>query len=335
MNEVLMVELFIISFIVIFLLLRLHISIARKRGILAPDVHKLGQPQIPTMGGVVFFSLIPIYLSLIYVIGEVTHRRVPIFNEILAIIATITIAGLIGLIDDLHDLGLKKVPLTIVCVIPILVLRAYYPRLIIPFIGPIRITIVYPLLLIIAFPVVINAINMIDTHNGVMLSAVMSILTPLLIWALIKRDVISATYIVIALGATLAFFVWNKYPAKVFLGNVGSYFMGGLLIMLIVISKLEYIALVAMFPIILHAFYLLTSIKGLMTREKIGEKIGRPVLIKDAVIYPSLDPKAPLVLDRIILIANGPMTEKELIKKFYTIFAFSAILALLTGFLLP
>ena len=98
MNEVLMVELFIISFIVIFLLLRLHISIARKRGILAPDVHKLGQPQIPTMGGVVFFSLIPIYLSLIYVIGEVTHRRVPIFNEILAIIATITIAGLIGLI---------------------------------------------------------------------------------------------------------------------------------------------------------------------------------------------------------------------------------------------
>ena len=323
-----------ITFLIVYVLLWKYVSFAKKRGIVAPDVHKPGMPKIPTMGGVVLFALIPMYALLIILFPNTVHRSIPIVNEVLTIIIVTLSSGLIGLIDDFRDLGLKKVFMSGVLFVPFLVFHAYNPRLLVPFVGRIRITILYPLLLIAAVPVVVNAINMVDTHNGVMLTGVLSVLIPLFLWSILRNDYVSAMYLSIAISAVVAMFMWNKYPAKVFLGNVGSYLLGGLLISLIVISGLEYVALVAMFPIILHGFYLLTSIKGLMTRQQIREKAGKPVKVVDGVIYPNLDPNAPFTLTRLLILAYGPMTEKELVKKFYLVFAFSSILALLTGFIM-
>lgn len=322
------------SFILIYGLTKYYINFAKKRGLLVPDAHKKDKPLIPTMGGVVLFSLIPLYLIAYLFLSDYTvHRSIPLNNELIAIISVIMISGLIGLIDDLKDLGLKKVFASIFVTIPILFFHAYYPRLMVPFVGRIRITIVYPILILLAVPIVVNAVNMVDTHNGVMLSASAFILAPLLLWSIILGDKISILYISVALGAVLGLFIWNKYPARVFPGNVGSYLLGGLLIVLIIITGMEYVALVAMLPIILHGFYLLSSIRGIMTRQKIRMHAGKPVFLKGEVIYPNLDPNAPFTLTRLLIIAFGPMTEKELVRKFYLLFGFSSFLAFITGFI--
>lgn len=311
----------------------LYIKYAKKKGILAPDIHKKDKPLIPTRGGIVLLVLI-IYYVLIPGIGDLPeiHRNIPVLNEIMTIISIIIISSLIGYIDDIKDLGLKKVFLSVLAAAPFYIFHSYYPKLWIPFIGRIRITIVYPVLILLAVPVVINSLNMIDTHNGVMLIGVISVLIPMLLWSIILNDHVALIYLIIALTGTIAIFIWNKYPAKLFLGNTGSYLLGGLLITLIIISGLEFIAFVAMLPIILHGFYLLTSIKGLMTRQVIRKRGGAPVVVEDGIIKPVLDDKAPFTLTRLLILAFGPMTEKELIKKYYLLFAFSSTLAFITGY---
>ncbi len=333
MNIIAVILLSVSVFILLYILAFFYIKYARKRGILAPDAHKIDKPLIPTRGGTVLMALVIFYavLPLIEDLPRV-HRGMLLLNEVMAIVSIIIISGLIGYIDDVTDLGLKKVVLSVLIVFPFYVFHAYYPRLWIPFIGRIRITLIYPILIFLAVPIVVNSINMIDTHNGVMLTGVISVLVPMLLWSLILSDYVAFTYLIIALAGAIALFMWNKYPAKLFLGNVGSYLLGGLLIALIIISGLEFIAFVAMLPIILHGFYLLTSIKGMMTRQVIRSKVGGPVVVENGVIKPVLDEKAPFTLTRLLILAYGPMTEKELVKRYYILFAFSATLAFITGY---
>ncbi len=324
------IMLFLISLTCTYLLVKLYIPIAIKHNILAPDVHKPNNPKIPTMAGIVLFILIPLYSTILFTnIANTYSLKAPF--EILAIVLTIIISGIIGLLDDLLDLGLKKTFLSVIVAFPVLLLNVYYPRPLIPFIGRIRITIIYPILVVLAFLVVINATNMIDTHNGVMLTGAISVLIPMLIWCIILNEIAYVMYIIVAIGALLGLFLWNKYPAKIFPGNVGSYLTGGLLAVLIIITRKEYIALIAMLPFILHGYYLLTSIKGLMTRETIRKKIGKPVKVENGIIYPIKNENAPFTLPRLIVVAYGPMTEKELVSKYYRIFLFSSFLAVLTG----
>ncbi len=333
MNYITLAILILITLVTTYCLAKLYIKWARKRGILAPDAHKIGIPMIPTRGGIVLLVLIPFYVATLLINDLPSiHRSMPVVNEVFAIIVIVFIAALIGYVDDVSDLGLKKVLLSVLIAIPFYIFHAYYPRLWIPFVGRIRITIIYPILISIAVPIVVNSINMIDTHNGVMLTGAISVLVPMFLWSLILNDYISALYISIALSGAIAMFIWNKYPAKVFLGNIGSYLLGGLLIALIIITGFEYIAFVAMLPIILHGFYLLTSIKGMMTRQLIRSRVGSPVIVENGVIKPVLEDEAPFTLTRLMILAYGPMTERELVKRYYVLFSFSSILAFITGY---
>ena len=188
----------------VYILAFMYVSYAKKKGILAPDAHKKDKPLIPTRGGIVLLILV-IFYALVLGINDLPriHRGIPILNEVLAISSIIIISSIIGYIDDVKDLGLKKVFLSVLIVVPFYIFHAYYPRLWIPFIGRIRITIIYPILILLAVPIVVNSINMIDTHNGVMLTGVISVLAPMLLWSIILNDYVALIYLVIALTCLL------------------------------------------------------------------------------------------------------------------------------------
>jgi len=322
---------FLLPFLFQTLILKFYINIAHKKGIIAPDAHKPGNPLVANRGGITFLATIVIFYPLALLFFTM-HGRVPVVNEILATVTSFIIGFIIGFLDDLKDLGLKKVILSPIAAIPFLLLRAYYPKPVIPFIGPIRLTIIYPLILLVAFAIVPNGSNMVDVHNGTLATSVLAVLIPLAIWSLILGDIIAFSYILIGLALTLGFFVYNKYPAKVFAGNIGSYSLGTLLISLIVLSRLEFIAIIAWLPTVLTGFYIISSIGGLMTKEKIAKKKGKTVIVKNGILYPSLEENAPISLSRLILLEKGPMDEKSIIREYYKIYALSATLAIISGF---
>ncbi|MGQ4893284.1 MAG: hypothetical protein ACP6IQ_01520 [Candidatus Njordarchaeia archaeon] len=323
--------LFIVSFILSLVITKLYIDVAKKKRILSPDVHKIGNPLVVNRGGVAFIILPILTLIVPFMLSSWPNRS--LLNESLSIIIATLLGGFVGYFDDNYDLGLFKVILTFLTAVPIIVLQAYYPRPLVPIIGRIRITIVYPLLVLIAMPVVSNAINMIDVMNGVMATSISTTLIAMLFWALFISDIPAACYISIALGITLGFLIFNKYPAKTFPGNIGSYAAGALLGATVIISRQEYIALIALLPVILNGFLLLSSIRGIMSRNVLQAKKGKAVLVQDGVLYANKKANAPLDLTRLILLF-GPLPEKDVIRIYTLLFIESMILSILTGFLI-
>jgi UDP-N-acetylmuramyl pentapeptide phosphotransferase/UDP-N-acetylglucosamine-1-phosphate transferase len=244
---------------------------------------------------------------------------------------TVVIAGAIGVIDDLKPLNARMKPfLTMFASIPILVLGSYTPSIIFPIIGGTRLTRVYPLLIPIVMAVTSNAVNMMDPFNGVM-SGTGSVLTLTLLASAIifgSRDAIVLCCTL--LGVLLAFFYYNRYPSRVFSGDVGSLSVGAALGAIAIIGRLEVVAVIAFMPQIMNAFYGLSTIGRLYERRE----VNRPVtVLEDGRLMASSDPVAPLTLARFVL-ARGPLYEHEAALVFIVLSAISGLLALITTYMM-
>jgi UDP-N-acetylmuramyl pentapeptide phosphotransferase/UDP-N-acetylglucosamine-1-phosphate transferase len=244
---------------------------------------------------------------------------------------TALIAGVIGAIDDLRPLNAKIKPfLTTLACIPILVLGTYTPNIVFPLIGGTRLTIVYPFLVPIVMAVTSNAVNMMDPFNGVMSGTSMVIALTLLVSAIIVRSVDAILLCGILLGVLLPFFYFNRYPSRVFSGDVGSLSVGAALGAIAIMGRLEVVAVVAFMPQIMNAFYGLSTIGRLYERRE----VARPIeVLDDGRLMARSDPEAPLTLARFVL-ARGPLRENEAALVFVTLSAISSLLALITTYLI-
>lgn len=293
-----------------------------KRGIFGIDVHKLDKPKIPEMCGLAI--LIGIAMSsaaALYISPEFS-------TELLAFLSVVFLSGLIGYVDDRQLLGPRLKPLlTALAGFPILLLGIFDPYPVLPIIGRTRLTIVYPLLIPLAIAVPANAVNMMDPLNGVMAGAGSIVTTVLLISSVFLGRWNAALLSAGLLGCLLAFYYYNRFPSKVFSGNVGSLTVGAALGAIVIIGRLEAIGVIAMIPHIMNAFYGLASVGRLFERREITV---RPIkILKDGRLAASSDPKTPITLTRTIL-ADGPKKEKDVVNIFLLLTCFSSILSLLT-----
>jgi len=246
----------------------------------------------------------------------------------LSFIGTFMIAGIIGAYDDLKPLNARVKPiLTAFAGLPIFLMSTYTPSIVFPFIGGTRLTRVYPLLLPIVMAVTSNAVNMMDPFNGVMAGSSSIITVTLLISALILGKSEGVILSAVLLGVLLAFFSYNKYPSKVFSGDVGSLSVGAALGSIAVLGRLEVVAVVAFMPQIMNAFFGLSTIGRLYERRE----VSRPTrLMEDGRMRARADPKAPITLARFIL-ARGPLKENEASMVFMVLSVISGCLALVTA----
>jgi len=298
-----------------------------RRGIVGEDIHKLDRPKIPEMCGLSLWpsTLIPlIFLSLL---------DPPRAHFYLALFSAVVVAGCIGVRDDLKPLNPKVKPaLTAAAGIPILLLSAYSPSPHLPFIGGTRLTIVYPFLVLIALAVTSNAVNMMDVFNGVMPGTCAIVTFTAFITLLVLRRTTEAALPLILLGGLLAFYLFNRYPARVFAGDSGSLFVGAALGSIAIIGRIEIVMIVALMPHIMNAYYGLSSIGRLYERREVEE---RPtVMLPDGRIDATKFRGAPITLTRLIL-AQGPLDEKAVARFMAALTAASCLLAVLTIFLIP
>lgn len=297
----------------------------RRRGITGRDVHKKDRPIVPEMGGIAMLLGLAVstIAGLILLPGQA--------ELLISFFFTALIAGVIGAIDDLRPLNAKIKPfLTTLACIPILFLGTYTPNIVFPLIGGTRLTIVYPFLIPIVMAVTSNAVNMMDPFNGVMSGTSIVIALTLLASALIVRSADAILLCGILLGVLLPFFYFNRYPSRVFSGDIGSLSVGATLGAIAIMGRLEVVAVVAFMPQIMNAFYGLSTIGRLYERRE----VARPIeVLDDGRLMARSDPEAPLTLARFVL-ARGPLRENEAALVFVTLSAISGLLALITTYLI-
>jgi UDP-N-acetylglucosamine--dolichyl-phosphate N-acetylglucosaminephosphotransferase len=313
---------FAVTFVVTFAVTPIVAKAMKQRGITGKDVHKLSKTEVPEMCG------LAVIIGL--VIGTVAYVVVwpGVIREAAAFVGTVLIAGAIGIIDDLHPLGARSKPaLTALACIPILVLGTYVPYAEIPLVGLVRFTIVYPILIPVAIAVTSNSINMMDVMNGAMPGTVAIIsltIVGLLLWS---GDTRTATLASILLAAMLAYYYFNRFPAKVFGGDTGSLSVGAALGALAIFGRIEAVTVVALIPQIMNSFYGLASVRGLRERREI---LQRPTqLLENGLLRASTEKGAPVTLARLILVAR-PWGEREVVRGMMVLTTVSCILAVFT-----
>lgn len=76
---------------------------------------------------------------------------------------------------------------------------------------------------------VTNAVNWLDGLDGITAIYVSMILGTLVLMSLLKGLLLSALILTIIIFSILAFYKYNKFPAKIIMGDGGSYFLGFIL----------------------------------------------------------------------------------------------------------
>jgi len=300
-----------------------------RRGVMGVDVHKPHRPSIPEACGLaIICAAVPPLI-----VAAPLHGWGEPLREYTALTVLGLTAGLIGLWDDLKPLSPRVKPLlTALAGLPILLLHVYTPRPMLPFIGATRLTIVYPLLILVGVAVTANAVNMMDVFNGVMpgTCGIIAAFTTVTLMAMGRWSVAYASAALT--GALAAFYIYNRYPARVFAGDSGSLFVGAMLGGIAIIGRLEIFMIVALMPHIMNAFYSLSSIGRLYERREVA---SRPIrILDDYRLDASPDRRAPLTLARIILV-HGPLDERGLIRIMTALTLLSSILAVSTLLMVP
>ena len=109
-----------------------------------------------------------------------------------------------------------------------------------PLIGDVHIGIFYPIVIFLMFIVVLNAVAFTDGIDG--LAAGLATIALSAYWAIAvvlgynSLAIFTATFI----GAMIPFLYFNIYPARIFMGNVGSHVLGATLVMLAVVLHREF-----------------------------------------------------------------------------------------------
>lgn len=253
MSFKLFIFLSLISFIICFLTLPTWIRKAKARGLVGKDLHKKDHRDVAEMGGiVVVFSVV--YSLLIYIAFDTFYySNNNSITEVLAVVASILIATNIGMIDDLLGwrTGIrqsKKVLLTFLIPVPLMVINAGHNTMAFPFIGTIDIGLLYPLLII---PIGIigasNAFNMLAGYNGLEAGMGVVILSTLGIIAYSNGNTVAILVVVATVSALAALLYFNKYPARVFPGDTLTYPVGAIIAIVAIIGNMEKSAVIIFF----------------------------------------------------------------------------------------
>jgi len=295
------------------------LQVEMRLGFTAVDIHKPTRTIVAKSGGIALMISLALGATLWKLLGVLESATLPY-------LAAALVAGAIGLVDDLAHLGVRlKLILFVLPSLPVLAHGAYYPRPYVPPVGYLRLTVIYPLLVVIAYDVLANAFNMCDTHNGIVPAVFLIYCASVLAAVLMPGPeplVGFYSLLAIASAVVLGYIPLNIYPAKMLNGNTGSHLIGALVASLAIASRREYVALMLLVPQILNGFLIVSSV-GVKSKES----LERPTHVSQGVILPNCNPRAPLSLVRLLVLGEG-LAEKELVKRYLIVQVVNSLLAL-------
>jgi UDP-N-acetylglucosamine--dolichyl-phosphate N-acetylglucosaminephosphotransferase len=312
-----LIIIFLVGFFVTFKFLPLLIKFMNKKNYIGYDIHKNTRPKVAESGGIVLvvgFSFASIFLMLFFP---------EIINESFIFLLTVISAGVIGFIDDRKKLKSRyKITLSIFCGSAIFVANFFSFITIssptIPFLDKTRLNFIYPLIIPVIVAVFANSVNMLEGYNGEGSGTCLIVVIFLFICGIIWNSAEAVFFTIPVIAVIIPFFIYNKYPAKVFPGDVGTLSMGAMIACIMFFGSLEVATFCALLTHIFNSFYVINSVRGFFESSDIHKDKSDIILLEDDRIQASDKRDAALTLPRLIL-AKGPLTEPELVNNFFVL----------------
>ena len=323
-----LIVIFFVGFFITYFILPHIMNLMKKKGYVGYDIHKNARPEIPESGGlsiVIGFTATAILLMIFFM---------DFFNEILIFLLTVLLAAAIGFIDDRKKLRSRyKIILSIFSGIPILL--ANYSNFvnisspIIPILDRTRLTIIYPILIPIIIAISTNTVNMLEGYNGEGSGTCLIAVCFLFFCSIIWDSTEGLLFTIPVIAVLIPFFIYNKYPAKVFPGDIGTLSMGAMIACIMLFGSLEIATFCVLLIHIFNSFYVIYSVRGFLESDKIRETKEDIILLENDQIKASDQKEAALTLPRLIL-AKGPLSEADLVNNFLAISIICGILSIIS-----
>jgi len=233
-----------------------------------PNQRKIHKVVTPRAGGLAIF--IGVAAGLLYLKPEHIH----LFEISLgAIVILIT-----GLLDDRYDIRpTVKLAGQIIAATFLISSGLIIERVTLPFIGMVELGPLSVLITILWVVGVTNAINLIDGLDGLATGVSTIALITMFIMSIIDSQLIVAYLSIVIIGANLGFLYHNFYPAKIYMGDTGSNFLGYMIAVISMLGLFKNVALLSfVIPILILAVPIFDTLFAIIRRAKTNHGIMRP-----------------------------------------------------------
>jgi UDP-GlcNAc:undecaprenyl-phosphate GlcNAc-1-phosphate transferase len=225
--------LFVVSYVLVGLLTPLMRKIALAQGVLdrPNSAHKSHKNPVPYLGGVAIIIGVVIVSYIALISNKFTWSN---FWLATSVLGPALVMGLVGLLDDLKSLN--PLPRFIgqsiagIVVAFILMLNDNIGN-------PTGITVLDAAVTVIWIVGICNSINFFDNLDGGAAGTVAITAISLAYLAIIGDQYFIAALSIVVAGSTLGFLIWNKAPARIYMGDAGALFLGLLIAILTIRFK--------------------------------------------------------------------------------------------------
>lgn len=205
-----------------------------------PSWHKNKQGT-PTMGGIMFIIgssvAAVICIAFLWLNGGAETQLMLV--KVMAGALMAVGFGIVGFLDDYisikkhRNLGLTEIQKLI---LQFIIVGAYLlsvalaggtTETVIPFLGSVDLGFFYYILAAVFIVGMVNAVNFTDGIDGLNTSVTLVVALVSSVIAMLLNRVGLSLYAAAIVGAMIGFLFWNANPAKVFMGDTGSLFLGG------------------------------------------------------------------------------------------------------------
>ncbi|MCJ1907160.1 phospho-N-acetylmuramoyl-pentapeptide-transferase [Planococcus ruber] len=239
-----------------------------------PESH-MKKTGTPTMGGLVYLIAIIATVLIVAMIADVLTAKV--FVLLLVLFGF----GLIGFLDDFikvvlkRNLGLtslqKLIGQIVIAAISFFLLNGvgFDTAVSIPFTSvSLELSMVYVLFMIFWLVGFSNAVNLTDGLDGLVAGTASIAFAAYGVLAIMQDETGIAIFTFSVTGALLGFLVFNKYPAKVFMGDTGSLALGGALAMVSILLKQELLLLLIGLVFVIETLSVILQVGSFKLRKK-------------------------------------------------------------------
>lgn len=267
---------FLLAFITAFVITPYTIRLAKKVGAVdIPNDRRVNKKPMPRLGGLAVIA--GFLVSVIYLVisasieGKINLLEDGLNVKLLGILGGMLVLGIVCYIDDVKDIKpLVKLAGQVAAAVIVASSGVLIDNFTIPFKeNSFVLNEVFSFILTVGWIVgITNAINLIDGLDGLSSGiTLISCLSLVVVFALNESPLIAIILITALAGAIVGFLPYNFNPAKTFIGDVGSNFMGFALAIISILGVAKtYTAIVLIAPIMILALPIFDTIWAIIRR---------------------------------------------------------------------
>ncbi len=206
---------------------------------IGPNWHK-SKEGTPTMGGIMFIIgiLVASCIAFVFLADAPTTEKIKYGSGLVMALGY----GFLGFVDDYTKVVRKQnegltakqkligqILLAIMFLVGLYISGTLSTVLVIPFIGQIDIGIIYYPLAVFIIVGASNAVNLTDGIDGLCSSVTFVCACGFIVMSAILKNTGMGFMAAALAGGCAGYFLWNCHPARVFMGDTGSLFLGGMI----------------------------------------------------------------------------------------------------------